>query len=178
MTEREVSGGHPRPMNVLRMCQTPAHAHLLITGGTEGHTKLWDLRERDPTNRKYFKHSGAVTSLCFCPDEPHQFVVGLENGAIQRYDLRHQKNGRVWGAHGSKAVLDLQWKEGDPHMSGNGWLASAGADRTVQVRVSPAISSDSADSIDLGHVAELGESTDSCTYPSCGIPPPSGSLAS
>lgn len=120
-------------MNVIRLCQTPAHAHLLVTGGTEGHTKLWDLRERDPSSRKYFKHSGAVTSLCFSPDDPHQFVVGLENGAIQRYDLRHHKNGRVWGAHGSKAVLDLQWAVGEGPHSGNGWLASAGADRTVQV---------------------------------------------
>jgi WD40 repeat protein len=71
---------------------------------------MWDLRDRDPVNRKYFKHAASITSLCFSPDDPHQFVVGLENGAIQRYDLRHQKNGRVWGAHGSKAVLDLQWK--------------------------------------------------------------------
>ena len=94
---------------------------------------MWDLRDRDPVNRKYFKHAASITSLCFSPDDPHQFVVGLENGAIQRYDLRHQKNGRVWGAHGSKAVLDLQWKEGSSHVSGQGWLASAGADRTVQV---------------------------------------------
>jgi WD40 repeat protein len=118
---------------VVRLCQTPAHAHLLISGGTEGHAKMWDLRDRDPVNRKYFKHAASITSLCFSPDDPHQFVVGLENGAIQRYDLRHQKNGRVWGAHGSKAVLDLQWKEGSSHVSGQGWLASAGADRTVQV---------------------------------------------
>jgi hypothetical protein len=31
-------------------------------------------------------------------------------------------------------VLDLQWKEGSGQ--GQGWLASAGADRTVQVSVS------------------------------------------
>ena len=37
--------------------------------------------------------------------------------------------GRVWGAHGNKAVMDLKWKEWDE----GGWLASAGADRTVQV---------------------------------------------
>lgn len=126
-------GGHPRPLNVVRLCQTPAHAHLLITGGTEGQAKMWDLRDRDPVNRKYFKHATAITSLCFSPDDPHQFVVGLENGAIQRYDMRQKKNGRVWGAHGSKAVLDLQWKQWDGQVTGNGWLASVGADRTVQV---------------------------------------------
>ena len=86
--------------------------------------------------RKYFKHSVPVTSLCFAPDEPNQFLVGLDNGAIQRYDLRYhyKATGRVWGAHGNKPVMDLKWKEGEQEgESSSGWLASAGADRTVQV---------------------------------------------
>lgn len=132
-SEREVSGGHPRPMNVVKICQSASHSHLLITGGTEGHAKVWDMREREPTNRKYFRHSGSVSALCFCPDDPHQFLVGLDSGSIQRYDLRHYRNGRVWGAHGNKAVMDLKWKLADDHEMGGGWLASAGADRTVQV---------------------------------------------
>lgn len=134
-TEREVSGGHPRPMNTLKLCQAQTHGHLLITGGTEGHAKIWDLRDREPSVRKHFRHSGSVTALCFCPDDPHQFLVGLDSGTIQRYDLRHYRNGRVWGAHGNKAVMDLKWKEatGGEQETGGGWLASAGADRTVQV---------------------------------------------
>ena len=28
-------------MNVLKLCQNPAHAHMLITGGTEGQAKFW-----------------------------------------------------------------------------------------------------------------------------------------
>ena len=38
---QEISGGHPRPMNVLRLCKTPTHSHLLISGGTEGQAKIW-----------------------------------------------------------------------------------------------------------------------------------------
>jgi WD40 repeat protein len=89
------------------------------------------LREREPTIRKYFKHSVPITALTFAPESPHYFLVGLENGSIQRYDLRHQHKpiGRVWGAHGNKPVMDLRWKDGID----GGWLASAGTDRTVQV---------------------------------------------
>ena len=28
-------------MNVTRLCKTPSHGHLLITGGTEGQAKFW-----------------------------------------------------------------------------------------------------------------------------------------
>lgn len=82
--------------------------------------------------RKYFKHSVPITSIAFSPDTPHNFLVGLDNGSIQRYDMRNHLKaiGRVWGAHGNKPVMDLKWKEGEER----GWLASAGADRTVQVR--------------------------------------------
>jgi len=91
------------------------------------------MREHYPSSRKYFKHSSAITSLCFAPGDSYQILVGLDNGAIQRYDLRYQhiSTGRVWGAHGNKAVMDLKWK---PEEHDGEWLASAGADRTVQVR--------------------------------------------
>ena len=91
-----------------------------------------DIREHYPSIRKYFKHSAPMTSLCFSPDDPHQILVGLDNGTIQRYDLRYQfhATGRVWGAHGNKAVMDLKWKA---EQHDGEWLASAGADRTVQV---------------------------------------------
>ena len=41
---------------------------------------------------------------------------------------QYKATGRVFGAHGNKAVMDLKWKDGD-----NGWLASGGDDRTVQI---------------------------------------------
>ena len=128
--EREVFGGHGRSIDVIRFCKSPNHGHLLMTGGIEGSVNFWDVRERDPSPRKSFKHSGSVTSLVFSPDSAHNFLVGLDNGSIQRYDLRSPLRtvGRLLGAHGNKAVTDLKWKDGD-----GGWLASAGEDRTVQV---------------------------------------------
>lgn len=38
---QEVSGGHPRPMNTLRLCKNVSQSHLLISGGTEGQAKIW-----------------------------------------------------------------------------------------------------------------------------------------
>ncbi|KAI9638827.1 WD40-repeat-containing domain protein [Dioszegia hungarica] len=138
--ERDVSGGHPRPMNCIRLCQTPSYGHLLLTGSTEGVAKLWDMREGEPTSKKYYKHSAAVTSLAFSSVDPHHFAVGTENGVIKRYDMRMapRPTGSVWGAHGNKPVMDLKWRagwEGESLDGGGtgGWMASAGADRTVQV---------------------------------------------
>lgn len=132
--DKEISGGHPRPMNCIRFCRQSSHSHMLLTGGAEGLVKIWDLRDRDPSYRKSFKHSVPITSLALSPDDPNQFAVGLENGGIHRYDLRslHRFSGRALAAHGSKPVLDLKWKRGDEEAP-KGWMASAGADRTVQI---------------------------------------------
>jgi hypothetical protein len=62
--------------------------------------------------------------------------------------------GRVWGAHGNKAVVDLQWKVDERE---GGWLGSAGADRAVQVRLGDV---DSCRLMNvgkgMGHVANMG----------------------
>lgn len=39
--EKEVSGGHPRPMNALKFCKSPSNAYMIISGGMEGQAKLW-----------------------------------------------------------------------------------------------------------------------------------------
>ena len=41
LTEKEISGGHPRPLNVIKLCQQPSHGYMLVTGGTEGQAKIW-----------------------------------------------------------------------------------------------------------------------------------------
>ncbi|WWC73599.1 uncharacterized protein I206_107571 [Kwoniella pini CBS 10737] len=136
--DKDISSGTFRPMNCIRLCPSPSHGHLALTGGTEGGVRFWDLRERDPSNRKALKHSSPVTSLTFCPTDAYQFVTGLEDGSIRRYDFRSPSRsiGKAFGAHGSKTVLDLKWKEGDEDgdgTRGGGWLASAGADKVVQI---------------------------------------------
>ncbi|OCF77880.1 hypothetical protein I204_01883 [Kwoniella mangroviensis CBS 8886] len=137
--DKDISSGTFRPMNCVRLCPSASHGHLALTGGTEGGVRFWDLRERDPSNRKALKHSSAITSLTFCPTDAYQFVAGLDDGSIRRYDFRSpsRSTGKAFGAHGSKSVLDLKWKEGDEENSdghrGGGWLASAGADKIVQI---------------------------------------------
>ncbi|WOO82174.1 putative WD repeat-containing protein [Vanrija pseudolonga] len=135
--DREVLGGHPRPMNAITFCKSQQYSHLVLTGGTEGQARLWDLRDNEPTNRKYYKHNAPISALTFCPDDPHLFVAGTEAGGLFRYDYRvpNKAVGKIWGAHGSKPVFDLKWKtNGEGHVpTGQGWLASAGGDRTVQI---------------------------------------------
>ncbi|WRT69791.1 uncharacterized protein IL334_006782 [Kwoniella shivajii] len=137
--EKDISSGTFRPMNCVRLCPSSSHGHLALTGGTEGGVRFWDLRERDPSNRKALKHSSPVTAITFCPTDAYQFVTGLEDGSIRRYDFRSPSRsiGKAFGAHGSKSVLDLKWKEGDEEngdgVRGGGWLASAGADKMVQI---------------------------------------------
>lgn len=66
-------------------------------------------------------------------------MIGLDDGTIKRYDWRMAGKhlGTVYGAHGSKAVMDLKWKPADDSVGGGGagWLASAGANKIVQVRL-------------------------------------------
>lgn len=94
-------------------------------------TDAQDLREPHNAQKRYFKHSVAITSVAFCPDSTHNFIVGMDSGTIQRYDMRSPTRiaGKAWGAHGNKPVTDLKWKPSEE----GGWMASAGADRTVQV---------------------------------------------
>ncbi len=73
----------------------------------------------------------------------NSYVMGLETGSIFRYEWRNLSRavGRVTAAHGAKAVTALHWKgsgqdrEDDRSVGRGGWLASAGLDRTVKVRV-------------------------------------------
>ena len=128
-----------------------------------------DLRDPD-SGRKYYKHNAPVTAAVFSPDDPHAFVVGTEAGGLFRYDHRvpNKAIGKVWGAHGSKPVTDLKWKppneEYGPVSPGKGWLASAGGDRTVQVRIQqePLLMAG------LGHGSGVGQVRFSDTYPSHG----------
>ncbi|OCF34320.1 hypothetical protein I316_03834 [Kwoniella heveanensis BCC8398] len=134
--EKDVSTGTFRPVTCVRLSPIASHGHIAMAGGTDGLVRIWDLRERDPANRKKSKVAAAVTSLCFSPDDPYQFVVGVEDGSIRRFDFRSPSRdvGKAFGAHGSKAVMDLKWKEKeDVEGNGGGWLASAGADKVVQI---------------------------------------------
>jgi WD40 repeat protein len=132
--DREIHGGSPRPLNRVHLCPHPTYGYLLLTGSAEGQAKLWDLRENNPHQKKYYKHSTAVTALAFSPDDPSSLVVGTENGTIKRYDLRMAPKpvGTLWGSHGNKAVMDLKWK-GASAGDESGFMASAGGDKIVQV---------------------------------------------
>lgn len=68
--------------------------------------------------------------------------------------------GSLWGAHGNKGVMDLKWRagwEGEAvdHGGSAGWMASAGADRTVQVSHGLRIGEQWLIS-DLGYVSNVG----------------------
>lgn len=96
------------------------------------------------------RHPSAIVSLVFGPpgienaSAANSYILGLENGSIFRYEWRMATRsvGRITAAHGSKAVMALEWKEsgvGDREAGGGhgigsgGWLASGGLDRTVKV---------------------------------------------
>ena len=39
--DREIRGGHSRPINVVRACKTQGHSSIIITGGTEGQARIF-----------------------------------------------------------------------------------------------------------------------------------------
>ncbi|OXG16009.1 vacuolar protein [Cryptococcus neoformans Tu259-1] len=135
--DREISSGSFRPLNCAQFCHQPSYCHMVLIGGADGNIKLLDLRTGDPPSRRPLRHSSAITSLCFSPNDASSFVIGLDDGTIKRYDWRMAGKhlGTVYGAHGSKAVMDLKWKPADDSVGGGGagWLASAGANKIVQI---------------------------------------------
>ncbi|WVQ74341.1 hypothetical protein IAR50_003940 [Cryptococcus sp. DSM 104548] len=134
--DKEISSGSFRPLNCATFCHQPAYCHMVLIGGADGNIKLLDLRTGDPPSRRPLRHSSAITSLCFSPTDASAFVIGLDDGTIKRYDWRMagKHMGTAYGAHGSKAVMDLKWKVGDEGGGeSGGWLASAGANKIVQI---------------------------------------------
>ncbi|WVN90903.1 uncharacterized protein L203_106148 [Cryptococcus depauperatus CBS 7841] len=131
--ENEFANGSYRPLNCAQFSHQPSHSHMVLIGGADGNVKLLDLRSNDPTSRRPLRHSSAITSVCFSPVDASCFAVGLDDGTLKRYDWRlaGKHLGTAYGAHGSKAVMDLKWKVADD--GGAGWLASAGANRIVQI---------------------------------------------
>ncbi|WVQ84512.1 hypothetical protein IAT38_006666 [Cryptococcus sp. DSM 104549] len=128
--ERDIRDGNSRPVNCVRFCPVASYGHMIMSGGTDGVIRCFDLRAPNSGNKRQVKQSGAVTSLAFAPNDPAAFVSGWDDGSIKRFDWKvpGKSVGKAFGAHGSKAVMDLQWKVEDGE-----WMASAGADRTVQV---------------------------------------------
>ncbi|KZT53225.1 WD40 repeat-like protein [Calocera cornea HHB12733] len=128
---------HARGRGVVRVQFSPRQSHLVLSGSIDGTCKLWDLR-KPMSSVSTFRCNAAVSAVCFSPiGGSSDFVAGLGNGAIQRFDYRMGDKGMVdWvsSAH-SAAVQDLKWREPGPTSTDDSgtWLASCGMDKFVKI---------------------------------------------
>ncbi|KAF6744343.1 hypothetical protein DFP72DRAFT_929836 [Ephemerocybe angulata] len=137
---------HIRSINKLAVSHV-VH-YYCITGSADGDMRIWDLRDMSKSLMRV-RHSTSIRSVAFSPSswQPLQAIVGLDNGSIQRWDLKMGQRGgldRLAVAH-SAPVTTLDWcsttgnKKGtppnpaDPSGNGLGWLVSGGLDKTVKV---------------------------------------------
>ncbi|KZO96812.1 WD40 repeat-like protein [Calocera viscosa TUFC12733] len=126
---------HARGRGVVRVQFSPRQSHLVLSGSIDGTCKLWDLR-KPMSSVSTFRCNAAVSAVCFSPMVgSSDFVAGLGNGAIQRFDYRMGDKGMVdWvsSAH-SAAIQDLKWRESSLSDDSGTWLASCGMDKFVKV---------------------------------------------
>lgn len=87
--------------------------------------KLWDLRAAAPTLT--FRAAEGVRDVAWLKNnENTQFVCALENGIIQKWDMRNTRVFETsWGAH-SGVCLCLDVRQ-------DGMLVSGGRDKSIKV---------------------------------------------
>ncbi|KLO18063.1 WD40 repeat-like protein [Schizopora paradoxa] len=124
------SKGHTRAVN--KLSYNGAVPYCCTTASSDGYLRLWDFRDLQRT-ATYIHHASPVRSSVFAPfrSDPFRAITGLDNGNMNRWDLRMGPKGLLdWIplAH-SSSILSLDWC----NTGESGWLASAGFDRTVKI---------------------------------------------
>ncbi|EJU02994.1 hypothetical protein DACRYDRAFT_99424 [Dacryopinax primogenitus] len=138
---------HVRGRGVNRVLFAPGNGGFVLSASVDMTCKLWDLR-KPQTSVSTFKCNAAVSAICFSPVlGSSDFVAGLGNGALQRFDYRMGDKGMVdWisSAHAS-SIQDLKWRESSPlsplsqsqpQFQGEdtgSYLASCGMDKLVKI---------------------------------------------
>ncbi|KZV97010.1 hypothetical protein EXIGLDRAFT_642556 [Exidia glandulosa HHB12029] len=113
--------------------------NLVAAGVNDGYVHLWDFR-RTPGPLFSLTASNshnAVRTLVLSPveSEGHLAIVALDNGTLQRWDLRsHNRPQETVRVAHSGPVLGMDWLPPSPTAErGHGYLATAGMDKTVRI---------------------------------------------
>jgi WD40 repeat protein len=81
--------GHSRAVN--RLCFNPAQPSQLLIAAHERTVRLWDVGQRLSTQQLTFTATSEVRDVQFNPHVTTRFVVALENGMVQIFDVRSNK---------------------------------------------------------------------------------------
>ncbi|EJD41071.1 hypothetical protein AURDEDRAFT_186730 [Auricularia subglabra TFB-10046 SS5] len=127
-----------RPIN--KLAYSPRSLNMVAAGAHDGHVHLYDFRHLETQMPSLsFNASGsgsAVRALVLSPvaTDPHLAIIGLDNGTLQRWDLRsaNRPMETVRLAHMTQ-VLGMDWLPPPTADRGHGWLATCGMDKTIKL---------------------------------------------
>ena len=118
--------GNSRAINRLNF--SPSQPSHLLVAAHERTVRLWDIGQRLSTQQMAFSTTGEARDVQFSPHVPTCFAVALENGILQLFDIRSNKQSLLQlPAHQGPAYC-LEW-----HSEERRVLATGGRDRTVRV---------------------------------------------
>lgn len=128
--------GHQRAVN--RMCFHPSEPRLLSCS-QDCTAKLWDFGLRSGPQLS-FTAAAEVRDVQMCRSSPVHFATALENGLVQLFDLRSNRQSlQQWQAHHGP-VYTLEF-----HPDYRAILATGGRDRMIRVWNTEAASASSAE---------------------------------
>ncbi len=79
----------------------PHYGHLLLSGGLEGETKIWDVGEKRRCIRRYSGHAKGVRDVAFAPHDGHTFLSASYDRSILLWDA---EAGRVVSSFDARAI--------------------------------------------------------------------------
>ena len=131
----EIARLHEHSRQVNKLGFNPHNGQLLLSGDQDGIVRLWDLRalanERNVATcqsvRKFTGNSNSIRDLRWSPTNGVEFAFCTDNGTVQRWDFRHDKNPQLRVNAHSRQCYSIDWHPDGKH------LVSGGQDRNIRI---------------------------------------------
>jgi serine/threonine protein kinase/WD40 repeat protein len=107
-------------VGVLSAVEFLDESNVIVTGGWDGHIKLWDM---DGALLATQTSDSSVTALKAIPDTS-EFMVGFDSGKLWRVDVNSPNSPREFGTHAGK-IYEIKY------LQDRNWILTASADRTA-----------------------------------------------
>lgn len=125
----ELTHIYPHKGQVNKLDFDPHAGYMLLTGSQDKWCRLWDIRGPDqPRGHGQYLIRAPVRDVRWCPTDAYEFALCTEEGAVQKWDIRDQRQPliSIAKAH-EKSCYTLAWHPDGKH------VATGSLDKTLKV---------------------------------------------